>query len=312
MNAAVVNIVLWGLTLGVAGGAVWYHQQPRETPTLPDKDLRLIDRHRQAQDDVPLVDKKDYEHVNDMPWVTVKPPPEKTTVVVDNSPKSPFILTRVINESIVELTSLADNNKKVYRVGDEIKVRQGTSSQVVGKVLELDRQEGLDVLAIDYQGTEFKLELETGQDQLYTRLTRLTNRYKLNVTEPNKLLEHEGKETAPNSYELNADFFNAIIDNSVQEIAKIKFDRDAQGNFLITELAENSVLRKFGFKERDVLLAFNGERVKEMGDVRGFYEKWVSSGSSEAKLRVMRAGKAVDVSFGINTKNLGQYKDHYK
>jgi hypothetical protein len=314
MKAAFFQIFFWMLAGGSSGTMIWYFKQEKEVVDLPDISLRLFERSLQAKKTDKFANLERYKSIEQLSWVPIKPPPPPPPPKQKEAPKSPFLLTRVINSRMVELMNIQDKQKRTYRVGDAITVRdkEKRRRKKVGKVLELNREnQDEDRLTIDYLGNTFILVLDDKKSPLYQRMNRAINRRKLNNKNLNGLDEHEGRKLGANHYELNYEFFNAVIDNAQTEGMKLDFVLGSDNNFRITRLTNNSVLRKFGFKEQDVLLAFNGKRVKSTEDLVSIYKDFLISRVPTATIRVRRSGKAVDVKFNILT-NTGKYKEFYE
>ncbi|MGE4159288.1 MAG: hypothetical protein AB7F75_09345 [Planctomycetota bacterium] len=320
MNAKVIQYALWAVFVGLVSGGAWKLRAGLPSPEPVDINASLYDpeviKGETVDYNANLLQYKPLETLS-FQWVPIKPPPSSSPTSVERF-KPPLALTRVINQKMVQLLDTTSNTKTFYNVGESIIQKMGMVKKPMGKLLELNTTDPMRaVLKIEYLNPQnqamepFELALDTNKTSLLSTVQKKANARKLKIGDPNVLEAHEGKVVGPNQYELNYEFFNAIMDNKLSELGKIMVNQDPSKEYRVTKLGGDSVLRKFGFKDEDVLLKFNDQDIKSMQQVIAAAGSFLAGGSPKVKIQVRRAGQVVAYDFTVLT-NKGEFKEKYE
>jgi general secretion pathway protein C len=74
---------------------------------------------------------------------------------------------------------------------------------------------------------------------------------------------------------------------------------NAGGGFLVREIQPGSVYEQLGLRVGDVISGVNGQPVNTMQDVMKLYQEFTSSGASQVRIDVRRAGKSESLQYNI-------------
>lgn len=320
MNARVVLIVLWMACAALAGGGAWKLKAGLPYPDDVDINASLYDpeviKGETVDYNANLQLYKPLEALS-LRWVPIKPPPSDSPISVEKF-KPPLALTRVINQRMVQLLDTSSNSKTFYNVGEPIIQKIGIIKKPMGKLLELnvsDPKRAL--LKIEYLNPQtqamepFELTLETNKVALLSNIEKKKKLRKLRIGNPNALEEHEGKEVGKNEYELNYEFHNAVKDNSASELGKVRYELDEAQKARISTLSNDSILRKIGIKEHDVLLSVNGKEYKGMAELGLMVMQIMGGNEAKTSFQVRRAGQVETYSL-TRLSNAGAFKEKYE
>lgn len=254
------------------------------------------------------VDQK-YQPLIIFPFTKRKPIENKHKVA---APKMPYEIVRIVANK-VQLMHRQTGAKRFYKIPEDIYEGVQPNLKKVGRLNSIRREGSRLLIEATYKGKDFTLEFsdaDAAQHYIKQFVAENNNRRILPSTDYSKLEDYEGRKVSDTEYELNWEFFNAIMDNAVFEADKIRYTSTGE-NLSIASLGKQSILRKLGFETGDTLVSFDGNNVNAVEQLMATYQNWIKNQKPVNTFKVKRDGKVLEYKVTILS-NKGKFAEKFK